>query len=53
MVTREVIAGDTSHETPEFKWFAKKVDEDTSRLFNDPGYYDNAPYTWRVPKSSR
>ena len=47
---RHVIASDTAHETPEFKWFETKVNEDTERLFTDESYYDNQEFTFRVPK---
>lgn len=44
---RLIIAADASHETEEYKWFAKKVDEDTNRLFEDPAYYDNTQFSFR------
>jgi hypothetical protein len=46
--TRHIIASDSEHETEEYKWFEKKVAEDTQRLFEDPTYYDNAEFSFRV-----
>lgn len=47
---RDIIASDSAHETQESQWFAKKVDEDARRLFEDPGYYDNDLFTFKVAK---
>ena len=47
---RHVIASDDLHETQEYKWFEAKVNEDTKRLFEDPSYYDNQEFSFRVPK---
>ncbi len=47
---RTVIANDTLHETPEYQAFEKKLTEDTKRLYEDPSYYDNHEFTFRVPK---
>ena len=47
---RHIIASDVAHETPEFQWFEKKVNEDALVLFNDPDYYDNDPWTFKVSK---
>ena len=44
---RHVIANDSEHTTQEYQWFAKKVEEDTARLYLDPNYYDQEVYTWR------
>ena len=46
-MVRTIIAADVEHETPEFKWFEKRVTEDAQRLFNDEGYYDNDPERFR------
>lgn len=43
---RDVIAADSDHTTEEFRWFDKKVGEDTKRLFEDPNYYDNAEFSF-------
>jgi hypothetical protein len=51
--TRHIIAHDAAHETQEYKWFEKKVTEDTKRLFEDPSYYDNSAFSFRVPKYER
>lgn len=47
---RYEIANDSSHESESFKWFDKKVAEDTSRLFLDPTYYDNSQFTFQVSR---
>lgn len=47
---RQTIALDESHETLPSQWFGNKVNEDASRLFEDPEYYDNASYTFRIPR---
>jgi hypothetical protein len=51
--TRHIIANDAAHETPEFKWFEKKLTEDVERLYVDPSHYDNQEFTFRVPKNER
>ena len=48
--TRDIIANDVSHATDEFKWFEAKVETDATRLYEDPSYYDNGEFTFRVPK---
>ena len=50
---RHIIAHDASHETSEYKWFEKKVNEDATRLFLDSSYYDNAQDSWKYPKHER
>lgn len=50
---RHIIANDAAHETPEYQWFEKKVNEDAKRLFEDPSYYDNQEFSFRVPKNER
>lgn len=50
---RDVIAADSDHESLEYKWFEKKVADDTQRLFEDPQYYDNDPLTFRYDKRER
>jgi hypothetical protein len=48
---RTIIAQDSEHETEEYKWFDAKVNEDAKRLFEDPSYYDNTDFSFRVPKT--
>jgi len=48
---RHVIATDALHETPEYQAFEKKLTEDAQRLFEDPSYYDNQDFTFKVPKT--
>jgi hypothetical protein len=48
---RDVIAADHLHETQDYKWFEKKVAEDTQRLFDDPTYYDNDSLSFRIHSS--
>jgi hypothetical protein len=50
---RHIIASDSAHETQEYQWFEKKVNEDATRLFEDPSYYDNQEFTFRIPKTER
>ena len=52
-IVRHIIANDAAHETPEYKWFEKKLNADAKRLFEDESYYDNQDFTFRVPKSER
>lgn len=47
---REVIAADTAHETNAFQWFNNKVHEDAMRLYEDPAYYDNLEFSFRVSR---
>lgn len=47
---RHIIAQDIAHESEEYKWFVKKVNEDATRLFEDPTYYDNTQFTFKCPK---
>ena len=47
---RDIIANDSDHLTDEFKWFADKTHADATRLYEDPTYYDNEEFTFRVPK---
>jgi hypothetical protein len=44
---RDTIVDDSLHTTEEFKWFNNKVMEDAMRLFVDPSYYDNDPFTFK------
>lgn len=46
--SQEVIANDIMHSSDEYKWFEKKVVDDTMRFFEDPQYHDNDPLTWRL-----
>jgi hypothetical protein len=50
---RHIIAHDASHETAEYQWFEKKVNEDATRLFEDPEYYDNSEFSFRIPKNEK
>ena len=50
---RHIIANDAAHTTEEYKWFEKKVNEDTTRLFEDPDYYDNVEFTFRISRSEQ
>lgn len=50
---RYVIARDASHETPDYRWFEQRVNEDAKRLFEDPSYYDNQEFTFRVSKTEQ
>lgn len=45
--TRDNIAHDVEGTHGDSKWFAKKVAEDATRLFEDPTYYDNLEFTFR------
>ena len=47
---RHIIANDAAHTTEEYKWFEKKVNEDTTRLFEDSNYYDNSPESFKYSK---
>lgn len=35
----------------ESKWFETKVMTDATRLYEDENYYDNAPETFRIPRT--
>ena len=48
---REVVAADDTQTSDISKWFVNKVNADTQRLFEDPAYYDNDPYSFKVPRS--
>jgi hypothetical protein len=50
---KDVIAADSTHESAEYKWFDKKVADDTQRLYEDPQYYDNEAFTFRHDKEER
>lgn len=45
-----IITRDDAHVTEEYLWFAKKTEVDALRLFEDPTWYGNAEYTFRIPK---
>ena len=47
---RHIIANDAAHTTEEYKWFEKKVNEDTTRLFEDSNYHDNSPESFKYSK---
>lgn len=47
---RDVIAADVNGETDELKWFESKVTTDAMKLYEDPSYYDNQDYTFRVSR---
>lgn len=48
---RTVIASDAAHETEEFKWYQKKVADDTARLFEDGEYYDNTQFSFKCSRN--
>ena len=50
---KHIIANDVNHTSDEYKWFENKVNADTQRLYEDPNYYDNAEYTFRIPANER
>lgn len=45
-----IITRDAEHLTEEYLWFEKKVALDATRLYEDPNWYGNAEYTFRIPK---
>jgi hypothetical protein len=47
---RDAIANDVAHTGDQFGYFEKKVALDAQRLFEDPSYYDNQEFTFRVPR---
>jgi len=47
---RDTIAADSNHESHDYKWFEKKVAEDTERLYLDETYYDNSEFSFRNPR---
>lgn len=47
---RDIIANDVLHVTEVYKWFVKKVEDDTNHLYLDENYYDNAPNTFMYPR---
>lgn len=46
---QDVIASDSLAD--ESKWFEAKVMTDATRLYEDESYYDNAPETFRIPRT--
>lgn len=46
---QDVIASDSLAD--ESKWFEAKVLTDATRLYEDESYYDNAPETFRIPRT--
>jgi hypothetical protein len=48
--TREVIAADVNHETHEYKAFENHINSETERLYNDPAFPYNDPYTFKVSR---
>lgn len=44
---RDTIAADAEHTTEEYKWFAAKVDADSTRLYEDPLHWDNQEFTFQ------
>ena len=52
---RLIIASDADHVSDTFEWFDKKVMADATRLYEDPTYFDNQEFTFRVadPKVNR
>ena len=49
--TREIIANDILHESQEYQWFNSKVMTDAIRLWEDPAYYDNSDFSFRVSRT--
>lgn len=47
---RDIIANDTTKSSEAYKWFVKKVDDDTNYLYLDADYYDNNPDTFMYPR---
>jgi hypothetical protein len=45
---RDIISADTNHESHELKEFNGFVHNETLRLYEDPGYYYNQPYTFKA-----
>lgn len=45
--SRDLIAGDTEHTSHSFKEFESRVNSETERLYNDPNYYMNEPYSFK------
>lgn len=50
---RQMIAHDAEHFSHESQWFKKKVEDDAARLYEDPAYYDNQEFSFRVPKHEK
>lgn len=50
---RDIIASDSEHTTATYKWFENKVANDTERLYQDPEYYDNSEFSFKMPRSLR
>lgn len=46
----DVIAADADHSTQIFKDFDKAVTQETERLYNDPEYFFNDPYSFKHPQ---
>lgn len=44
---RDIIAADAEHKTHTYKEFEKFVNSETERLYNDPEFYMNEPFTFR------
>jgi len=45
--SRDTIAADADHTTHIYKEFERYVNSETERLYNDPNYYMNDPYSFR------
>lgn len=48
--TRDAIASDSWHIGETYKWFESKVLADALRLYEDPEYWANDQWTFRVSK---
>lgn len=45
--SRDLIAGDSEHTTQTYKEFENRVNSESERLYNDPNYYMNEPYSFK------
>lgn len=46
--TRDIIAADDLHTSEAYRWFEAKVEADALRLYEDPNYYSNDLWSFRV-----
>jgi hypothetical protein len=46
---RDIIAADVEQETRETKEFNAFVNSETERLYNDPAFFYNDPYSFKSP----
>ena len=47
--TRDIIAMDVDKDTREARRFTALINSITERLYNDPEYFFNDPFTFKVP----